>query len=218
MTEPGRAPDNIPTPVWIWVAAAVLFAWIVVATLCQQAKCAEPVEYPEGSVLFSRNLDPRQNGNWGWLNHTAIYVGQGQVAESQIGLGVILTPMSVYEARPYQKFGDKNHIARVPKDAATGQRAALAARSMVGTPYRPGSSLPLIPPLVPWALGRDPSGLNCVSLVSKSYAAAGWPWFGRTPDDLYRSTTPYYGPYGYRYGYVYPYSRPPWHGGYPYRW
>ena len=67
MAKPERAPDSVPTPVWIWVAAAVLFAWIVVASLCQPAKCHEPTPFdpPPGTVLVSRNLDPRLNGNWG---------------------------------------------------------------------------------------------------------------------------------------------------------
>jgi len=184
MTEPGRAPDNIPTPVWIWVAAAVLFAWIVVASLCQPAKCHEPTPFdpPPGTVLVSRNLDPRLNGNWGEWNHLAMCLGNGCIVESQIGIGVIATPLASYMARPYQWF------PLYPTNPEIGKRAATCAQWQVGRNYRQGSSLPLVPRIVPWALGRDPNGLNCVSLVSQSYASAGCPWLlsMRVPDDILR--------------------------------
>jgi len=190
MPEPGRVPESEGQPAWLWMLVALACFGMVMFLMCQPAKCAEPTpaaaEYPLGTVLFSRNADERLNSTPGYWNHTAIYVGGGWVVESQDGPGVILTPLAEYEARPYQRFQPgQNHVAAFPRNTVVGMRAAATARCYVGTPYLRGSSLPLVPRAVPWALGRPWYGMNCITVVSASYSSAGWPWPGRTPDDLY---------------------------------
>ena len=195
MTEPGRAPDNIPTPVWIWVAAAVLFAWIVVATLCQTAKCAEPVadyQYRPGTLLVSRNIDERLNARTpGWANHLATYIGNGWIIESQVGVGVIKTSVADYSQRQYQWFAPgQNHIPLGPCNEEFGKRVAAIALSHIGRPYRPYSSLAprIIVPIIPWAFGQPWYGANCVTETSDQCVGAGAPWMRdmRVPDDVFR--------------------------------
>ncbi len=135
-------------------------------------------EWPLGTVLVSRNTDPKLNTSPGIENHLAIYVGGGQIVESQKDQGgVISTPFETYLARDYIWF------PMFPIDGLTGVRAATQAKTLIGMPYSELSSLLLVDP-------KDAPGLNCVSVVRVSYVTAlGHPLpLLQKPDDILKMT------------------------------
>ena len=117
--------------------------------------------YTAGTVLVSRNADERENTSPGYWNHTAVYIGNQQIVESQAGQGVILTSVDEFLSRQYSRI-----IALAPRDALAGEQAAQRAQRLVGLRHAPGSSFfPFQGPL------RQRMGLNCVSIVEISWQA-----------------------------------------------
>lgn len=162
----------------------------------QEAGC-QAAEPPVGSIYCTKNLDPSMNSSWSFWNHQAEYVGNGEVVESQMGgvygYGVQIVPLNQFLSRRYQA------VVWFPRYREMGRRAAEIARTYVGRPYRPYSSLwpHVIPSIVPRILRGTDAGMNCISVERDSYeAASGMNLIGyQDPDDIYRFTNLFEGPY-----------------------
>lgn len=140
--------------------AAIYFAALALAAALfgVAALRASGAEYPVGTVLLSRNHDESQNRTPGYWNHLAMFVGNGEIVESQAGRGVVIAKLDDYLARP------QSVKCIYPRDLAAGDKAAEFARSYVGRPYRWSSSI--TPNLSPTY------GKNCVSPITEAYARA----------------------------------------------
>jgi len=170
------------TPGELLVAAIVDVAVIVVllagAFLCLGfASGAKGAELVPGAVLATRNTDEAQNTSPGSLNHLSLYVGNGEVIESQASVGVQKVSLADFLARPYE-----TPLVLLPLDRDAGQRAATKAATLVGTKFRKASSL-----YNRFGKRRIERGLNCVALVELCYADAGKRLRRCTkPDDIFR--------------------------------
>jgi uncharacterized protein YycO len=162
--------------------------WIILLLVLSLSGCAktsvpvspEPqvkMDWPPGTILVSRNLNESDNNSPGYWNHLQVYVGDGEIVESQLDRGVILTPLSEFLSRKYQ------WIVLFPKDDKIGAAAAVKARTLVGLPYNKVSSFLRVD-------RNQEKGLNCVSVVRVSYSEA----LGRKipelriPDDILKMT------------------------------
>ena len=123
------------------------------------APIANAVDLVPGTVLVSRNIKEEDNTSPGYWNHLAIYVGNGQLVESQADSGVILTSWQTYWSRPYSEIA-----YRLPISSKVGLDASERAKKLVGLPYATYSSFV-------GGLGetRQALGLNCVSVTEISY-------------------------------------------------
>lgn len=114
---------------------------------------------PIGTVLFSTNIDPKQNVTPGIFNHVGIIVDDDQnIVEAQLDEGVILTSWADYKDRPYNW---NNWGVLYPRNKEIGIKAAEAAKTYVGRKYAKLSSIR--------GLKRR---MNCVSVVSNAYSEA----------------------------------------------
>lgn len=127
---------------------------------CARPKARPRPDLPVGTIFVTRNLDETLNTSPGYWNHLAIYVGDDRIVESQEQGGVIETHLDQYFARAYA-----SPVLQVPRDPTVGEKAANKAKTLVGLPYRKLSSMLRVD-------RREKSGVNCVSVVRISYAAA----------------------------------------------
>ena len=163
---------------------AVLCGLGVLLWLCLGfASGAKGAELVPGSVIATRNRVESLNTSPGSLNHLSIYVGNGEVIESQGGVvenqgpGVIKTKLSDFLARGYE-----TPLVLLPRDRAAGERAATKAASLVGTKFRKASSI-----FNRFGNRRTERGLNCVALVEVCYSDAGKRLRRITkPDDIFK--------------------------------
>lgn len=131
-----------------------------------------------GTVLYSSNLDMRQNAPVGIVNHLAIYVGDGKIVESQKDLngksGVLLTDFTEYKTRKYQ------WNVLYPKDKNIGIKAAEFAKTLVGKRYGQLSSIRK-------HTSEHSRKLNCTSVIALSYAHASGKEIKLTvPDEIFK--------------------------------
>lgn len=138
---------------------------ILLLALClpvQAWACGPPVYLP-GDVLATRNATEEENSTPGYWNHLAIYVGDGQVVEAQMGRGVIVSGLPEFIAR-YPE------IRLLRLRSGKGQAMATEAWRHVGTRYRKLASLPVFMRPTQW-------GNNCVSVVRRCVCVS----IGRDP-------------------------------------
>lgn len=137
---------------------------------------------PLGSLFISRNTNEADNTSPGYWNHLAIWLGNGQIGESQVGQGTIVTPLDDYLARPY------TYGVLIPRQKylIAGEMAAGIAKRLIGKRYGKLSS---------YRPRQQTNRMNCVTY------AYGVPWrmslrqlfpgerFGnvRIPDDVYET-------------------------------
>ncbi len=176
----------------------------LVSGLSSVASFSYGQDTPLGAVFVSKNIIESQNsGFWFYWNHHAIYVGDtdgdgiGEVVEAQsgpyYGYGVIKTPVTEYLNRPYRI------VVFYPRKLETGIKAAEIAKTFIGRPYRPYSSVVprAIPKVVPSLLHGTPDGMNCVSVTRDSYeGATGRVLIGyQNPDSIFAFMWLFSGPY-----------------------
>lgn len=119
--------------------------------------------YLLGSVFYSTNLNPDDNAPVGLVNHLCIWVGNGQIVESQEDLdgksGVLLSSFEEYKNRKIQ------WNVLFPLDKAAGERAAEFAKTLVGRRYGKLSSIRR-------RTNEHTRRLNCTSVIALSYSHA----------------------------------------------
>ena len=134
--------------------------------------CAVLLGVNPGDLMLTRNAQDNQAP--GWWNHSAIYIGDGQVIEAQMGQGVIVTPLKTFLDRyPYI-------LVLRPRGACHCRLAAMLhyARRSIGKPYDVYASTRF------WLFDLR-CGDNCVSLVRDCYQRAyGYDPCWKIPDDL----------------------------------
>lgn len=136
-------------------------------------------DIPKGTVLISRNKNNSLNHGYSYWNHAAIYIGNNEIIEATES-GVIKTNLEEYKKRDYE------FLILIPKNLEIGIKSSDKSITMIGIKYRFISSIFRIQ-------RKDRRGLNCVSVIRKSYTyALGYDPKYKTPDDIVNDTRIFY--------------------------
>jgi|15BtaG_2_1085339.scaffolds.fasta_scaffold00003_106 uncharacterized protein YycO len=128
-----------------------------------------------GDILLSRWIDDSNNSTPGYWNHTALYVGNGQLIESVFGKGVIIS-----EFEEWKHNVGRYCVLRPENSHKINKNKTISfAKSKIGVKYSMFSSISRI-----WRM----FGVNCVSLVRQSYNRGGLKVKWKYPDCIHDDT------------------------------